>query len=196
MDLTDTIEPKSDQVNADDLLTGPRTFTIADVSKGSPEQPVNITLEEFPKDRPYKPSKSMRRVLVAAWGPEASKYVGRRLTLYRDAEITFGPDKVGGIRISHLSHISKRLTLALTVKRGKRTPYVVEPLPETAPTVVAVSAETLAELDALFTEAGITEEQRLPGVNSIINGSATGLETLTEQQAQTVLAALNQRIGR
>jgi hypothetical protein len=36
---------------------------------------------------------------------------------------------VGGIRVSHLSHIDKPLTIALTVTRGKRAPYVVQPLP-------------------------------------------------------------------
>ena len=31
MDLTDTIIPRSDQVNAEDLLSGPRTVTITEV---------------------------------------------------------------------------------------------------------------------------------------------------------------------
>jgi len=133
MDLTETIAPKSDQINAEDLLTGPRTFTIEQVSAGSPEQPVNVHLVELP-GRPYRPSKSMRRVMVSAWGADASAYAGRRLTLYRDPEVTFGRDKVGGIKISHLSHIDKKLTLALTTTRGKRAPFTVEPLRETAPT--------------------------------------------------------------
>lgn len=132
MDLTDSIVPKSDQINAEDLLTGPRTFTITEVRGGSDEQPVNVHLAEFP-GRPYRPSKSMRRVMVAAWGKEAAEYAGRRLTLYRDPEVTFGRDKVGGIKISHLSHIDKRLSIALTVTRGKRSPFVVEPLPDLSP---------------------------------------------------------------
>ena len=156
IDMTETIAPKSDQLNADDLISGPRTFTVAEVSRGNAEQPVNITLAEFPKGRPYKPSKSMRRVMVLAWGSDAEQYVGRRLTLYRDPEITFGPDKVGGIRISHMSHLSKRLTMALTVKRGKRAPYTVEPLPDHAPTSTPVDEETvkrLADLRAEWLEA-------------------------------------------
>jgi hypothetical protein len=67
MDMTDTIVPKSDQLNAEDLLTGPRTFTITEVRKGSAEQPVDIHLAEFP-GRPFKPSKTVRRILVSAWG--------------------------------------------------------------------------------------------------------------------------------
>ena len=132
MDLTETIAPKSDQLNAEDLLTGPRTFTIEKVNAGSAEQPVNVHLVELP-GRPYRPSKSMRRLMVHAWGKEASAYAGRRLTLYRNPDITFGRDKVGGIEISHVSHIDKPVTVALTVTRGKRKNFSVTPLKEAAP---------------------------------------------------------------
>lgn len=152
MDLTDTIIPKSDQLNADDLMSGPRTFTIEKVERGSAEQPVNVYLAEFPNGRPWRPSKSMLRVLVMVWGKESSAYVGRRLTLYRDPEITFGPDRVGGVRISHMSHITKRQTMALTVKRGSRKPFTVEPLPDSAPTSPAVDEETVARLAELRAE--------------------------------------------
>jgi len=131
MDLTQSIAPKSDQLNADDLISGPVTVTIAEVVAGSAEQPVDVRLVEFP-GRAYRPSKSMRRVMVMAWGPEASSYTGRRLTLYRNPEITFGKDKVGGIEISALSHLAKPLTVALTATRGRRKNFTVEPLP--APT--------------------------------------------------------------
>ena len=91
MDLSSTIAPKSDQLNADDLLTGPRTFTIEKVTQGTAEQPVNIHLTESP-GRPWKPSKSMRRVLVSAWGPDGNTYNGRHVTLYRNPDIKFGGD--------------------------------------------------------------------------------------------------------
>ncbi|NKX06767.1 hypothetical protein GS944_04555 [Rhodococcus hoagii] len=128
MDLTESIAPRSDQLNAEDLLSGPRTVTVEKVTKGSAEQPVNVHLVEFP-GRPFRPSKTVRRILVAAWGADASGYAGRRMTLYRDPAVRFGGQDVGGIRVSHLSHIDKRLTLALTVTRGRRAPYVVEPMP-------------------------------------------------------------------
>jgi hypothetical protein len=47
----------------------------------------------------------MRRVLVAMWGAEASAYVGRSLTLFRDPDVKFGGMETGGIRISHATHI-------------------------------------------------------------------------------------------
>lgn len=129
MDISSTTAPDSTQVNADDLIAGPVTVTITDVTQGSAEQPVDIHLAEYP-DRVYRPGKSMRRVIVACWGPETSAYVGRRMRLYRDASIKFGKDAVGGIRISHLSHIATAQEIALTESRGKRKPFKVEPLVE------------------------------------------------------------------
>jgi hypothetical protein len=61
-DISDTLAPTSDQLDAVDLLGGPRTFTVAKVTKGNPEQPVQIHLAEFP--RVWRPGKSMRRVLA------------------------------------------------------------------------------------------------------------------------------------
>jgi hypothetical protein len=128
MNLTDSIAPRSDQLNADDLMAGPRTVTVTEVTKGSAEQPVNVVTEEFGPARPYKPSKSMRRVIVSAWGLDSDTYVGQQMTLFRNPKIRFGKDEVGGIQISHLSGIEENLTVPLTVTRGKRAPFVVAPL--------------------------------------------------------------------
>ena len=49
MDISDTLAPNSDQLDAVDLIGGPRTFTITKVSKGNAEQPVNVHLAEFPR---------------------------------------------------------------------------------------------------------------------------------------------------
>lgn len=153
LDISDTIAPKSDQLNADDLLSGPRTYRITEVRKGTTEQPVELHLEGL-DGRPYKPGKSMRRVLVAAWGSEASVYVGRRLTLYTDPTVRFGGSEVGGIRISHMSDIDKQLSVNLTVTRGRRAPFIVKPLTD-APTSNAKAvhaihaAPDLAALDKL-----------------------------------------------
>jgi hypothetical protein len=159
-DLSDSIIPRSDQINAEDILTGPRTITIADVKRGTDEQPVDIVTEEFGPGRPYKPSKTMRRVIVSAWGPDASQYIGRRLTIYRDPEITFGRDKVGGIRISNMSHIDKRMTIALTVTRGKRAQFTVEPLREETPPAkpAAIDADAVAEFERDIANAATVKQ--------------------------------------
>ena len=127
MDISDTLAPNSDQLDAVDLIGNPRTFTITKVSKGNAEQPVNVHLAEFP--RVWRPGKSMRRVLAACWGTDASTWVGRRVTLYCDESVRFGNDVVGGTRISHLSHIDGRKRIPLLVSRKKSATFVVEPLP-------------------------------------------------------------------
>jgi hypothetical protein len=148
LDMTDTLTPKSDQLNVDDLISGPRTVTITAVSRGDSDQPVNITTAEFGDERPYKPCKSMRRVLVHAWGPDAAIYVGRRLTLFNDRSVKWGGQDVGGIRIQAMSHIRGRLTVALTVTRGKRAPFAVEPLPD-EPAVIEGDGITKPQLQKL-----------------------------------------------
>lgn len=131
MNLTESITPKSDQLNADDLIGGSVTVTIAEMRQGTAEQPLSVVTKEFGAERPYKPSKSMRRVMVTAWGVDGANHIGRQLTLFRNPTIRFGKDEVGGIQISHMSGIDKPLTVALTVTRGKRAPFTVQPL--TAP---------------------------------------------------------------
>lgn len=140
MNLEDTIIPKSDQLNADDLIAGPRTITITSVTKGSAEQPI-VVHYEGEDGRPYKPSKSMRRVLVAMWGAEAKAYTGRRLTLYRDPSVKYGGQEVGGIKISHATGINDAFVIALTETRGKRKPHRVELLIESAARQTAPAAE-------------------------------------------------------
>lgn len=144
MNIAAAAAPKSDQINADDLMSGPRVVTITETRRGNAEQPVEIVTAEFGPGRPYRPGKSMIRVLINAWGAESSEYVGRRLKIYRDPKIRFGPEEVGGIRISHMSHIDKRLTLALTMTRGSRKPFVVEPLPAGPPVITDAQAEEIA----------------------------------------------------
>ena len=125
MDLSDTIQPKSDQLNYDDLIAGPVTVTVVAVNRGNPEQPVLI---DVGLGRPYKPCKSMRRVLIAAWGKDGSQWVGKSMTLYGNTSVKWAGKEVGGIRISHLSHIDQPLTLAITVAKGKRKPETFQPL--------------------------------------------------------------------
>lgn len=131
MDIANSLAPRSDQVNADDLVAGPMTVTIKKVVGGKAEQPFDFLLEET--DRAYRPAVTMRRLIAAAWGTNGDEYVGRRLTIYRDPDVMFGKDKVGGIRISHMSHIDKRLEIKLQTTRGKRSLFVVEPLPTPTP---------------------------------------------------------------
>ena len=129
MDMSLTVTPKSDQTNADDLIAGPRTITITRVNanEGNVEQPVNVYFDGD-NGKPFRPCKSMRRVMIAVWGVDTKDYVGRSMTIYRDPEVTWGGMKVGGIRISHMSHMDGEQVLALTATKSSRKPFKVRPL--------------------------------------------------------------------
>lgn len=128
--LLTTIAPKSDQLNADDLIGRSITIRVAKVSlRGEADQPIAIHYDGD-NGKPYLPCKSMRRVLVHVWGGDGNVYVGRRMALYRDDKVQFGGLAVGGIRISHMSNITNEITMALTATRANRKPFTVKPLPD------------------------------------------------------------------
>jgi hypothetical protein len=154
MDLTQTIIAKSDQLNADDLVGGPQTFTVTDVRMGDSEQPVSIVLAEWPEGRPFKPSKTVLRILVLAWGKESDDWPkGARMTLYRDEKVKWAGTEVGGIRVSHLSHIKSPLKVALAESKGKKKLHTVQPLPD-APLAepARMSVDYVSEVEAAKTD--------------------------------------------
>jgi len=140
MDLTQAIIAKSDQLNASDLISGPRTFTIHEVREGNQDQPCQIFLVEWP-GRPFKPSKTVMRIFVHAWGKETDDWPqGARMTLFRDPTAKWAGEEVGGIRVSHLSHIAERFKIALRESQKKSVLYTVDPLPDLSP-IDALKAE-------------------------------------------------------
>lgn len=128
-DLTSAIEPKSDQLNSDDLVSGPRTIKITKVVvKESGEQRVSIFFEGD-NNKPWKPAKTMTRLLVAIWkNKDSQSFVGKSVTLYRDPSVTWGSLAVGGIRVSHASHIEDKMVIAVRQKKGVSTPVTILPL--------------------------------------------------------------------
>jgi hypothetical protein len=154
LDMSPVIVPRSDQISADDFLTGPRTYSIQDVSiSPGTEQPIQIAL--VGENRVWKPCKSMARVLVAAWGPDAKLYSGKSVTLYRDPKVKWGGLEVGGVRISHMSHIDRPLSMALTATKGRRADYTVKPLIVEAPApapITETTTETTTDTPAVIAE--------------------------------------------
>lgn len=161
MDLSKTIIPKSDQLNADDLVGGSKTITIRKVSQGSDDaQPVNIYY--FGDDnKPYKPCKSMRRLLVQLWGVDGAQFVGRSMTIFRDDSVMFAGVEVGGIRISHVSHISEPTKVLITTAKSKRRPITVEPLKQTKKAITDFAAALDAVSKGTATAAKIVETYEL-----------------------------------
>jgi hypothetical protein len=180
MDMTPTLAAKSNQLTTDDLIAGPLTILITNVTAGTADQPVSISFDGD-QGKPWFPCKSMRRVLVAAWGADAKEYVGRSVTLFRDPEVSYGGIKVGGIRISHLSNLDSPLSIALTVTRQKRAPYKVQPL-KVAPPVDPVKQAA----DACVT-AGLTFEGIAAFCQMVSGGDAYVLPQLPREVLQRII---------
>lgn len=131
-DIEKAIEPQSDRQNAVDYMAGPKVFTVAGTSDYRDEKGrarVNIHLAEAP-DRPFKPSATNLRLVTIGWGKDDTVWPGRRIKLALDPEVTFGREKVGGVRVVALSHIDQPYTAKLPVTRGKKAEYRVEILPD------------------------------------------------------------------
>jgi len=148
MDISDTLTPKSDQIDAVELSDGPRTVTITKVTRGSAEQPVNIHVEEF--DRPWRPAKGVRRLLAAAWGTDTQTWVGQRATIYLDTSVKYGGKEVGGVRVSALSGIDKPMTLPMVITRTVIQQVTIKPLPaETRQTITPEQVAACTSIDEL-----------------------------------------------
>lgn len=143
-DISETLAPKSDQLDNIDLRGGPpRVFTVTKVDvKPGAEQPVTVHLAEFP--RPWKPGKNMRRVLAHCWGRDSDYWPGKRVELYADEKVKFGNDTPGGTRIKRLSHIDGPQSAPILVSQGKPGTYKVDPLPDATPTPTEPTAEQVA----------------------------------------------------
>jgi hypothetical protein len=144
-DLRSTIIPRSDQLNSEQLLAGPMILTVSDVTAGGGEdQPVSIFYDADP-GRPYKPCKTMRKVLILAWGPDGTQWIGKSMELYCEPSVKFGGEVVGGIRISRLSDIPKDIKVALTATKGRKAMHEIRPLvasPELTAALAAITAAT------------------------------------------------------
>jgi hypothetical protein len=188
VDISDTLAPKSDQLDAVDLLSGPRTFTIERVSKGNAEQPVNLHLAEFP--RPWRPGLSMRRVLVSIWGKDASAYVGRKVRLYCDPDVEYGGQAVGGTRIEALSHIDGPKKVPLLIKRGRSAMFTVQPLRDEPPSN-GITADQLKELAAALRDNQLTERAAvLAYVSDVVGRDVDSSKSLTRDEAAKVIESL------
>lgn len=132
-DITETLAPKSNQLDGIDLATsGPRIFTVASVDvKIGAEQPIAVHFEEF--DRPWKPGVTMRRVLAKCWGKKSKAWTGNRVELYYEPEVTYGKEKPGGVRIRRISGIERRTDVPVLLSQGRPSTVSVDPLPDAAP---------------------------------------------------------------
>jgi hypothetical protein len=163
-DLRCTIDTKSDQLNADDLIGINRIIRVTDVQvKPGRDRPLWISFNGD-NGKPYKPNITMRKLLIFAWSSNRIDWIGRSMELYNDPEVKFGLQKVGGIKISRVSHISKEIKAMLQTTRGKRTEFIVGCLPS-------------------YPEKEFTEKS--PGWIAAIKARKIDIETVIEKAAVT-----------
>jgi len=190
-----SIVPKSDQLNADDLVAGPITVKITGVRVGDKDRPIFIDLDAYEK-RPYKPCTMMRRLLVSVFGDEPKPWIGQRMTLFRDPQVQYKGDTVGGIRISHVSAITEPKNLILTEKRGRRIEWIVYPLDDRTDQQGNDEQikQALAEIAATATEEGLKAvgfvlKQRPKAVQDAVRPSyAKRLKTLKDPPVSALQA--------
>ena len=159
-DLRPTIIPKSDQINAEQLLTGPMTITVTDVRIGSDDQPVIINYQGD-NGRPYKPSKTQRKVLLFAWGQNGLDWIGRSMTIFCDPTNKFGGEAVGGIRISHLSDIQRDIAISLTATKGKKAQHTIKVLKAAAAAKAPALVDVLAKINSADTPNALADVGKL-----------------------------------
>lgn len=155
--LRTTIVPKSDQLNAEQLLGGEMTLNITGVSLGNEDQPVVIHYEGD-NGRPFKPCKTMRKLLIYAWGENGNEWAGRAMTVYNDPNVKFGGSNVGGIRISAMSHIDSAINISLTATKGKKATHTVQVLRFAALADVLAAIEAATGRDSLAHAKKLAEQ--------------------------------------
>lgn len=160
-DLRPTIVPKSDQLNSEQLLGGPMTIRVSDVRVGSSDEQPIIVHYEGENGRPFKPCKTMRKVLILGWGPDGREWVGKSMTLYNDPQVKFGGAEVGGIRISAMSDIPADIKVSLTATKGRKALHTITLLepPEavTLPGVLAAIATVKGQKSMAAAESLIAQ---------------------------------------
>lgn len=177
-DLSDTIIAKSDQLNADDLIND-KMITVTNVSRGNVDNPVIVHYQND-DGRPFKPCKTVRRILIAAWGSDGNEWIGKQAVLFCDPTVVYGGKEVGGIRIRALSDIAKPLIVKLSVTRGKKKEHRIDVLQKQAkqPYPSDKFNAAINAMQSSISSGKFTPEQ------VITRCEATG--ELSDQQRQTI----------
>jgi len=127
--LAQALAPRSDQLNADDLIVGNKVITITKVLVNLQSEQQKVVVHYVDDNgKPWKPSKSMGRVLAEILGGDFSKWEGEQIELFKNKEITFGKDKCGGIQIAAMSAAKNPIKTMITTKRGVKSKITILPL--------------------------------------------------------------------
>ena len=129
IDLTKHIEADSDCLVAADLVGGPLTILVEKVAESGKNDKKKIDIFYANSEKPFRPCKSMLRILCELWKTtDATTFIGRGITLYREPDCMWKGEKTPGVRICGLSHIEKAVTVVANERRGKMATYQIEPI--------------------------------------------------------------------
>lgn len=147
--IQQVIAPASDRLCGDDLIAGPRTikFTEVRVIEGDRGKKQFSIRFEGDDGKPWITCKTMARAMVLAWSvTDVEQMVGRSVTVFRDPDVDFGKEKgIGGVRISHMSHLPTAASMKLTVSQGKKGAFVFQPLTAEVKQMPAKAKQTADE---------------------------------------------------
>lgn len=176
MDISDTTQAKSLQLVADDLLGSPKTIKITKVSRVEESKSLIVNYEGE-NGKPFLPSKTVRRIMQHIWTKNAATWVGKEMTLFRDPDVIWAGQTVGGVRVSHMSHMDKPVTISLTMNSKSKKPFTVKPL---------VAKKQQEELKTVAKEPENLEEDGLKYANLGVSSYKNWLALLTPAQKENI----------
>ncbi len=159
-DFVKFCEAKSDQMNNVDLIGANRIIKITKVKVTATGKQDCTIWFEGDNGKPWKPCKTMGRILMEAWGENIQNFVGKSVELFRDPDATFGLNIVGGIRIRALSDVKEDFTTSVVVSRGQTKPVRIKKLITADSAIILAGTESAGQGIAAYTAwlAGLTPE--------------------------------------
>jgi hypothetical protein len=128
--LAKALEPKSDQLNSDDLRAFNKTILVTSVNVNENAKAQKITIGyQGDQGKPWKPSVGMGRVMQEVINKNPDLWIGETIELCRNPDVIYAGEKLGGIEIHGLSCLKNRITVTVTTAKGKRKAMVIVPIP-------------------------------------------------------------------
>ena len=176
VDITPALQAKSDQLNAEDLITGPITVHVTGGYLAEGNRLV-VELAEYPQ-RPWLASRGMAKFIGAIWGTETDEWAkNAAITLFRNPEVVYGGKAVGGIQIQAISGISKPYTGPLRKSRDKSVPFTIQPLidhvAESLTDAQIAAAESVEELRAMWSRASTVQQEQITARANQLTGEVS-----------------------